>query len=211
MTGIAQAAQLPKGFVYVKEVIPTAQLDIRYYSKNNFVGSRVDGYKAPKAILTSETAEALKDVSKDLDAKGYRIKIYDAYRPQKSVNHFIRWSKDLNDTKMKAQYYPNTDKKDLFKLGYLAKKSGHSRGSTVDLTLVYKKSGKEVDMGSSYDFLDKISAHDSTQITAKQAQNRKILKNVMVKHGFKPLAKEWWHYTLINEPYPDTYFDFNIE
>lgn len=171
---------------------------------------RIDGYNTPSAILTNEAAQALKAVSEELDAKGYYLKIFDAYRPQKAVQHFIRWAQDENDTKMKSQFYPYLNKKDLFKLGLLATKSAHSRGSTVDLTLVSKATGQELDMGSSYDYLDPISAHGNNKITLDQSYNRRLLKNIMQKHGFRPNPKEWWHYTLINEPYPNRYFDFDI-
>lgn len=211
LTGCAQKAHSPEGFVYIDQVIPTVKYDIRYYSENNFVGTRIDGYMTPEAILTNKAAQSLKAVSEDLDSQGYYIKVFDAYRPQKAVNHFMRWAKDVNDIKMKQWYYPNVEKKDLFKLGYIAEKSGHTRGSTVDLTLVCKTTGKELDMGSSYDFLDTISAHGTTRITPEEAANRRILKTAMEKHGFKSYAKEWWHYTLINEPYPNRYFDFNIK
>ncbi|MFC5700288.1 M15 family metallopeptidase [Cohnella faecalis] len=203
--------ELPKGFVYLDEAIPTAIFDIRYYGDNNFVGARIDGYKAPYAILTSKAASSLKSVSDELAKKGYRLKIFDAYRPQKAVDHFIRWSKDAKDTKAKKSYYPNVAKKDLFKLGYLASKSGHSRGSTVDLTLVIAKTGEEADMGGSFDFLDPVSSHGTKKITAKQTANRTLLKKAMEKHGFKSYSKEWWHYTLRSEPYPKTYFNFNVE
>lgn len=208
--GCAQKTHTPEGFVYVHQLIPTAHYDIRYYDDNNFAGTRIDGYKAPVAISTMEAARALKEVSEELDRQGYQLKIFDAYRPQKAVNHFIRWGKNLNDTKMKALYYPNIDKKDLFNLGYLAKKSGHSRGSTFDLTLVDKKTGQELDMGSHFDFLDEISAHGTTLINPEQAAHRKILQGAMLRHGFKSYAREWWHYTLINEPYPNQYFDFDV-
>lgn len=208
---VSEKAHIPAGFVYVNQVVPNVQPDIRYYSENNFVGTRIDGYKAPTAILTNETAKALQAVNEDLGKQGYSLKIFDAYRPQKAVNHFIRWAQDISDTKMKSRYYPNVDKKDLFNLGYIAKKSGHTRGSTIDLTLVDKKTGKEVDMGSSFDLLDEISAFGTTLITTKQAANREILKNAMQRHGFKPYAREWWHYTLINEPYPKQYFNFDVE
>lgn len=203
--------KLPKGFVYLDELIPTAQYDIRYYSDNNFIGTRIDGYKAPFAIMTSKAAKALKAVSDDLNLQGYELKIFDAYRPKKAVNHFVAWAKDSKDIKMKELFYPNVDKTKLFKLGYIATKSGHSRGSTVDLTIVYKKTGKEVDMGSSFDYLDVISNHGSKKITAKQTANRNILKKAMVKRGFQLYSKEWWHYTLNNEPYPKQYFDFDVQ
>jgi D-alanyl-D-alanine dipeptidase len=202
---------LPKGFVYVDEVIPTVEVEIRYYSDYNFVGMRIDGYEAPIAILASETAQALQKVSEELSLKGYRLRIYDAYRPQKAVNHFIRWSKDAEDEQMMTDFYPDIEKSKLFKLGYIATRSGHSRGSTIDLTLVNSKTGDPVDMGSPYDLLGPISNHGTKLITDKQTANRNILKNAMEKHGFKPYSKEWWHYTLKNEPYPNKYFDFNVE
>jgi len=211
VTGCTQKSHAPEAFVYIDQVIPTVHCDIRYSTENNFVGTRIDGYEASAAILTSETAQALKAVSEELYPQGYYLKIFDGYRPQKAVDHFIRWAKDVSDTKMKAQYYPNVDKKDLFKLGYIAKKSGHTRGSTVDLTLVFKETGEEVDMGSGFDFLDEISAHGTKLISAEQAANRRKLKKAMERHGFRSYAKEWWHYTLINEPYPNQYFNFDVK
>lgn len=202
---------LPQGFVYLDEVIPTAQYEIRYYGDNNFVGKRIDGYKAPLAIFSRTAATALKAVSEDLAKKGYILKIYDAYRPQTAVNHFVRWSQNAVDTKMKQQYYPRLDKRNLFKLGFIAKKSGHSRGSTVDLTIVNKETGAEVDMGSPFDFFGDISYYDTPLINKTQKANRAILKEAMVKQGFKPYSKEWWHFTLIKEPYPKQYFDFKVE
>jgi len=201
----------PKDFVYVNEMIPTARFDIRYYGNNNFVGTRIDGYRAPLAIMTRKAALALKDVSDELQPKGFTLLIHDAYRPQKAVNHFVRWSQDSKDTKMKQQFYPFLDKRNLFKLGFIAKKSGHSRGSTVDLSLVNSKTGTAVDMGSPYDFFGDISYYDTKQISKVQKENRKILKDAMEKHGFKPYSKEWWHFTLIKEPYPNKYFNFNVE
>lgn len=210
LTGCAQKAHVPEGFVYVREVIPEAQLDIRYYSNNNFIGRQIAGYQAPTAILTLPAARALSAVNTDLGSQGYRLKIFDAYRPQKAVRDFIEWS-ETGDAKMKDEYYPHVDKRDLFRLGYIAKKSGHSRGSTVDLTLVDKKTNAELDMGSGFDFLDPISAHGSPAITEQQSANRELLKAAMEKHGFKSYSREWWHYTLINEPYLDRYFDFDID
>ncbi|MEK3736102.1 M15 family metallopeptidase [Paenibacillus sp. FSL H7-0941] len=203
--------RLPQGFVYLDEVIPTAHFEIRYYGDNNFVGERIDGYKAPLAIFSRTAATALKAVSEDLAKKGYILKIYDAYRPQTAVNHFVRWSQNSADTKMKQQYYPLLDKRNLFKLGFIAKKSGHSRGSTIDLTIVNKETGVDVDMGSPFDFFGDISFYDTSLITKTQKANRAILKEVMVKQGFKPYSKEWWHFTLIKEPFPKQYFDFKVE
>jgi D-alanyl-D-alanine dipeptidase len=206
-----KAHNLPQGFVYLDDIIPAAQYEIRYYSSNNFVGKRIDGYQAPLAIMSRQAASALKKVSEDLAHKGYILRIYDTYRPQKAVNHFIRWSKDVSDIQMKEQYYPALDKKNLFKLGFIASKSGHSRGSTVDLTLAYQKSGDAVDMGSPYDFFGPISYYDTHLISKTQKANRQILKDAMKKQGFKPYSKEWWHFTLMNEPYPGTYYNFDVE
>ncbi|BBI34215.1 M15 family metallopeptidase [Cohnella abietis] len=208
---IEKKRKLPKGFVYMDEVIPAAKSEIRYYSDYNFVGKRIDGYKAPIAILASDAAKALKAVSDEVEKKGYTLLIYDAYRPQKAVNHFIRWAKDSKDTKMKDIFYPAVDKTKVFKLGYVASKSGHSRGGTVDLTIIDKKTGEIVDMGSPYDFFGDISSHGTKLITSEQTANRNILKNAMVKHGFRLYSKEWWHYTLNKEPFPNKYFDFDVE
>ncbi len=208
---IPKQRKLPDGFAYVDEVIPSAQLEIRYYGDYNFVGTRIDGYNAPVAILSERAAKALKAVNTELERKGYVLHIYDAYRPQKAVDHFARWAKDVKDTKMKMDFYPKVDKTMVFKLGYVASKSGHSRGSTIDLTIAYKKTGEVVDMGSPYDFFGDISGHGTKLITAKQTSNRDVLKNAMVKHGFKPYDKEWWHYTLIKEPFPKKYFNFDVQ
>ncbi|GGF68533.1 D-alanyl-D-alanine dipeptidase [Paenibacillus albidus] len=208
---LSKQHNLPKGFVYLDEVIPTAQYEIRYYGDNNFTGRRVTGYKAPLAIFSQQAATALKAVSDDLDRKGYILKIYDAYRPQKAVNRFKSWSLDASDTKMKQQYYPTLNKRDLFKLGFIASKSGHSRGSTVDLTLVHKSTGEQVDMGSPFDFFGNISYYDNPLINKTQQANRAILKAAMAAQGFKPYSKEWWHFTLIQEPFPKRYFDFDVE
>lgn len=198
------------GFVLLSEAVPDAILEIRYYSTYNFVGDRIDGYEEPIALLTKEAAQALKQVSDDVKAKGYRLKIFDAYRPQKAVEHFSRWAKDIADTRMKPYFYPNVNKSQLFALGYIAAKSGHSRGSTVDLTLFDMKTEKEVDMGGTFDFFGKQSHPDFTGITKKQYAARMLLRNAMIARGFKPLAEEWWHFTLANEPYPDTYFTFPV-
>ncbi len=202
---------IPEGFVYVDELIPDAILEVSYYSADNFVGSRVDGYLAPKVILTIEATEALAAVADELRQQGLVLKIFDGYRPQQAVNHFIRWAADVEDEKMKYKYYPEVDKKELFSLGYIAKKSGHSRGSTVDLTLIDINTGEELDMGSGFDYFGEISHHNTNMINEQQMQNRAILRKVMEKHGFVAYSKEWWHYTLKNEPYPDTYYDFPVQ
>ena len=193
------------------EAVPDAILEIRYYSTYNFVGERIDGYEAPVAYLTKEAAAALKEASDELVRKGYRIKIYDAYRPQTAVNHFARWAEDVKDTKMKKYFYPGLDKSVLFKQGYIDYKSGHSRGSTVDLTLFDMKTGKELDMGGTFDYFGIKSHPDYKKITKTQYNNRMILRNAMTAHGFRPLSTEWWHFTLNDEPYPDTYFDFPVK
>jgi D-alanyl-D-alanine dipeptidase/L,D-peptidoglycan transpeptidase YkuD (ErfK/YbiS/YcfS/YnhG family) len=203
---------MPEGFVYVSDtVIPGVVCDIRYYGTNNFVGGRVDSYNAPEAILTTAAARALRQASDILGKKGYAIKIFDAYRPASAVAHFVRWAADLGDTKMKEVFYPDIDKSELFKRGYISKRSGHSRGSTVDLTLTDAKTGREVDMGSPFDFFGAVSAPDSGLVTDKQRSNRRILRDAMTSCGFAPIATEWWHFTLKNEPYPKEYFDFKIE
>jgi len=208
---VVKKNNLPKGFVYIDDMIPSAQFDIRYYSEYNFVGKRIDGYKAPLAIMSLKGVTALKKVSDELEKKGYLLLIYDAYRPQKGVNDFVRWSKDAKDTKMKNEFYPLLDKRNLFKLGFISSKSGHTRGSTIDLSLVHKSTGKVVDMGGPFDFFGDISNHGTKLITKQQTGNRNVLKNAMVKYGFKPYSKEWWHYTLINEPFPKQYFNFDVE
>ena len=199
------------GFVVLGEYIPDIIQEIRYYSTYNFVGDRIDGYEMPCALMTREAAEALKKVSDDVMKMGYRLKIYDAYRPQRAVNHFVRWAKDIKDTRMKNYFYPELDKSRLFPEDYIMEKSGHSRGSTVDLTLFDMKTGKELDMGGTFDYFGEKSHPDYKKITKQQFKNRMILRDVMVKHGFKPLYSEWWHFTLENEPYPDTYFTFPVK
>lgn len=201
---------LPQGFVYVSDVAPDILLDIRYYSAYNFVGTRVDGYHAPVAILTAEAAQALKKAGDELRSQGYLLKIFDAYRPQQAVDHFVRWAKEINDTIYKRVFYPDVDKSKLFTLGYIASKSGHSRGSTVDLTLVDIYTGKELDMGAPFDFFGPKSGHGTHLVTPAQTANREILKNAMLKHGFRSYKEEWWHYTLNGEPYPETYFGFKV-
>ncbi len=198
------------GFVLLSEAVPDAILEIRYYSTFNFVGKRIDGYEQPVALLTREAAAALRLVSDDLLRRGYRLKIYDAYRPQKAVDHFAAWAHDAASISMKPYFYPGTDKSDLFSLGYIAKHSGHSRGSTVDLTLFDMRTGKEADMGGTFDLFGERSHADFKGITKKQRENRMLLRKAMVKRGFRPFSKEWWHFTLAGEPYPDTIFTFPV-
>ena len=197
-------------FVLIGEVIPDAILEIRYYTSYNFVGDRIDGYEEPLAMLTQEAADSLKAVSDDLREKGYRLKIYDAYRPQMAVDNFMEWALDADDTKMKEYFYPELEKDVLFPQGYIAEYSGHSRGSTVDLTLFDMKTEKELDMGGTFDYFGELSHPDYKDITEEQYANRMILRDAMMEHGFKPLEEEWWHFTLKDEPYPDTYFTFPV-
>ena len=197
-------------FVSIAEVVPDAILEIRYYTTYNFVGARIDGYKQPTALLTREAADSLRAVSDDVLAQGYRLKIFDAYRPQCAVDHFVRWAADVSDTLMKPYFYPDLDKSVLFEQEYIMEKSGHTRGSTVDLTLFDMATEREVDMGGTFDWFGIESHPDYTDITPQQYANRMILREAMLRHGFKPLASEWWHFTLADEPYPDTYFTFPV-
>ncbi len=197
-------------FVLLSDAVPDAILEIRYYSTYNFVGERIDGYEEPVALMTREAAEALREVSEDAAELGYRLKIYDAYRPQAAVSHFVRWAKDPDDTRMKAYFYPELEKDLLFPQGYILEHSGHSRGSTIDLTLFDMRTGKEADMGGTFDYFGERSHPDYTGITEEQYENRMVLRDLMTAHGFEPLAEEWWHFTLKDEPYPDTYFTFPV-
>lgn len=200
-----------EGFAVVTDIIPDAILEMRYYSTFNFVGERIDSYEAPIAYLTKEATNALLGASNDLIKKGYRIKIYDAYRSKIAVNHFKRWAKDLDAVAMKKYFYPDKEKAELFAIGYVAERSSHSRGSAVDLTIVDMITGRDVDMGCGFDFFGEISHSDNIKgLTDEQINNRMILRKAMTDNGFKIHPKEWWHFTLINEPYPDTYFDFPI-
>ena len=210
-------------FVTLTDVVPDAILEIRYYGTYNFVGARIDGYLQPTALLTRRAADSLRAVSDDLKAQGYRLKIYDAYRPQMGVDHFVRWGTALDDTLMKPYFYPNETKDSLFIKDYIATRSGHSRGSTVDLTLFDMRTEKEVDMGGTFDWFGRESHPDcggnpetglyrkNDTVTATQFANRMLLRTVMLRHGFKPYDCEWWHFTLRDEPYPDTYFAFPVQ
>ncbi len=196
-------------FVDVGALLPNAVLDIRYFGHHNFVGKPVDGYNAPKCLLHNSAATALKKVQVAAQTQGLSLKIYDCYRPQRAVDHFVRWVNDLEDTRTKAEFYPNLGKDKL--LGdYIAAKSGHSRGSTIDLTLVDAK-GKELDMGSPFDMFDTLSNTDDPRISAEQKANRYKLKSLMTEAGFAPYSMEWWHFTYKPQAYPATYFDFVVE
>ncbi|MBQ6966165.1 MAG: M15 family metallopeptidase [Bacteroidaceae bacterium] len=217
-------------FVTITDVVPDVILEIRYYGTYNFVGTHIDGYEEPTALLTRQAADSLKAVSDDVKAQGYRLKIYDAYRPQKGVDHFVRWAADIPDTLMKRYFYPDLDKSVLFEQEYIYEKSGHTRGSTVDLTLFDMTKEKELDMGGTFDWFgpeshpdfcgnpetgeytgDNSKSPKGRIITAEQFANRMILRKAMLDHGFKPLDSEWWHFTLKDEPFPDTYFTFPVK
>ena len=206
----AEGQQGREYFVSLTEAVPDAILEIRYFSTYNFVGERIDGYLAPTALMTREAADSLKAVSDDVMRLGYRLKIYDAYRPQCAVDHFVRWAADVADTTMRRYFYPDVDKSLLFEKGYIYEKSGHTRGSTVDLTLFDMTTEKEVDMGGTFDWFGLESHPDYRDITEEQFANRMILRQAMLRHGFNPLDEEWWHFTLKNEPFPDTYFTFPV-
>jgi D-alanyl-D-alanine dipeptidase len=228
-------SHMPNGFVDVKELSPSILLDIRYYGPYNFVGGRIDGYNAPKCILTKEAASALAKVQKELEKSSLSLKVYDCYRPQMAVDHFVQWARDMNDTRMREEFYPTLKKSDLLQRVYIDARSGHSRGSTVDLTLVplpapaqvaYRPGEKlhacyllaeerfrdnSIDMGTGFDCFHTLSHTASKKVGAKQKKHRLVLKSIMEKYGFKHYHKEWWHFTLRKEPFPKKYFDFIIE
>ncbi len=198
------------GFVLLGSFVPHIVQEIRYYSTYNFIGDRIDGYEEPCALLTKEAARALKAVASEMIVQGYRLKIFDAYRPACAVRHFVLWGIEDQDIRMKPYFYPELEKQELFAKGYIAKQSSHSRGSTVDLTLLDMRTGKELDMGSPFDLFSPISHPDCRDITEEQYENRMCLQRAMVRGGFIPMDCEWWHFTLKNEPYPDTYFEFPV-
>ncbi|WP_407383161.1 M15 family metallopeptidase [Ruminococcus sp.] len=202
--------QNPSGFVLLSDFVPGVIQEIRYYSTYNFIGDRIDGYEEPCALLTKEAARALKTVSNEMMVQGYRLKVFDAYRPAGAVRHFVLWGIEDQDTRMKPYFYPDLTKQELFEKGYIANQSSHSRGSTIDLTLFDMSTGKELDMGSPFDLFGVISHPDYRRITEEQYANRMILRNAMLRHGFEPIDCEWWHFTLKDEPYPDTYFEFPV-
>ncbi|MBT8041387.1 MAG: M15 family metallopeptidase [Gammaproteobacteria bacterium] len=206
-------ADPPDGFVEIRSAVPGVQVELRYLTADNFVGEPIDGYEADRCFITAKAARALGKVQHELSHVGLSLKVFDAYRPQRAVDHFVRWAEDLDDTKMRAAYYPDVEKQHLFRDGYIAAKSGHSRGSTVDVTIVSAGPGapEELDMGTPWDFFGPKSWPLSRDVTAQQRSNRMLLQNLMVKHGFLPLAEEWWHFKLVDEPFPDTYFDFVVE
>jgi D-alanyl-D-alanine dipeptidase len=227
--GLQSPTEDASQFVTLTDAVPDAILEIRYFGTYNFVGDRIDGYLEPTALLTKQAADSLRAVSDDVVKQGYRLKIYDAYRPQKAVDHFVRWAEDIPDTRMKVYFYPDLDKNVLFPQEYICAKSGHSRGSTLDLTLFDMTTEKELDMGGTFDWFGPESHPDfcgnpetgeftgdnskspaARSITAEQFEHRMILRRAMLRHGFKPFDTEWWHFTLKDEPFPDTYFTFPV-
>ena len=200
----------PSGFVVLADFVPHVVQEIRYYSTYNFIGERIDGYEVPCALLTIEAARALKSVSSEMLVQGYRLKVFDAYRPGRAVRHFVLWGIEDQDIRMKPYFFPELEKQELFSKGYVASQSSHSRGSTVDLTLLDMTTGKELDMGSPFDLFSEVSHPDYKGITPEQYENRMRLQRVMVRNGFEPIDCEWWHFSLVQEPYPDTYFDFPV-
>ena len=203
--------EIPSSFIDAKSIIKDLDVELRYYTSNNFVGDTIRGYHANRLFLTKPTVEALAKVQDSLQTMGLCLLVYDGYRPQQAVNHFIEWAKDLDDTIQKQQFYPNTPKSTLFQEGYIASQSGHSRGSTVDLTIIDAASMKPLDMGSPYDFFGTESWVEYPNINEKQKANREVLQGVMNAFGFRSYSKEWWHFTLRNEPFPETYFNFPIK
>ena len=200
----------PSGFVLLADYVPHIVQEIRYYSTYNFIGERIDGYEEPCALLTIEAARALKAAAGELLVQGYRLKVFDAYRPACAVKHFVLWGIEDQDVRMKPYFYPELEKQELFARGYIAKQSSHSRGSAVDVTLLDMKTGKELDMGSPFDLFSEVSHPDYRGITQDQYENRMLLQKVMVRSGFQPIDCEWWHFSLKDEPYPDTYFAFPV-
>jgi D-alanyl-D-alanine dipeptidase len=231
--GPAHAGEMPKDFVYLRDVDPSIAQDMRYAGTDNFTGHRVPGYDAPECVLVRPAAEALRAVQAELKPKGLGLKIYDCYRPAQAVAAFVAWSEQPDDPKSKSVHYPALAKSSLFPLGYIARLSGHSRGATMDLTIVplgedrpsypgdplgactaeppQREADTSLDMGTGFDCFDAKANTVTPGLTAEQSANRQKLVDVMRRHGFKNYDKEWWHYTLANEPYPDTIFDFAIE
>src|SRR5712691_710957 len=209
-SALAQAP-VPRGFVDAADVAEGLVVDMRYFGTNNFVGEKIDGYERPRCLLSAQAATALAAVQRDIASRGLGLKVFDCYRPVRGVAHFVRWARrPEDDPKRKAEYYPDIDKRDLFKLGYIAARSGHSRGSTVDITLVRRADKTELDMGTPYDFSGRQSWVADKSVSVEAQKNRALFATGMRRGGFVPYHKEWWHFTLANEPFPDAYFDFPV-
>jgi D-alanyl-D-alanine dipeptidase len=205
----AAAQERPNSFVDAATVVPGLMADMRYAGAHNFIGRPIEGYQKPRCLLTREAAAALADVARELAPRGLVIKAFDCYRPVRAVANFERWARDLSDTAAKAEFYPDVDKRTLFRDGYIAARSGHSRGSTIDLTLAHAD-GRELDMGTPFDFFSARSWAAAADISGSAKENRALLSAAMRRHGFRPYEKEWWHFTLAHEPFPATYFDFPV-
>ena len=201
--------QRPAAFVDAATVVPGLVVEMRYVTDNNFVGRPIDGYEKPVCLLTRPAARALAEVARDLEPRGLKLKVFDCYRPKRAVAHFLRWARAVDDLKNKSAYYPDLDKRQLFSGGYIAAHSGHSRGSTVDITLVGKAG--ELDMGTPFDFLSRPSNTLDPAIRGEAQKNRLLLVLAMERRGFRAYDKEWWHFTLRGEPFPETYFDFPVQ
>lgn len=202
-------ATLPEGFLYLDSLIPDARVELRYSGSHNFIGEPVEGYQQARPVLSKPAAQALVRAQEALRPFGLGILVFDAYRPQRAVDHFVRWAENLEDTRMKAEFYPEVDKQNLFRDNYIAARSGHSRGSTVDLTLVdLNPPHALLDMGTGFDFFGPASWPEHAALSPQQRANRLLLQRLMQEQGFRPYPKEWWHFTLENEPHPDHYFDF---
>lgn len=207
------AGERSPAFVDAGEIVPGLVVEMRYAGEHNFVGRRIDGYRRRLCLLTGQAAKALAEVQRDLAEDALGLKVFDCYRPSRAVTHFVRWAENLADERGKAEFYPDVNKRDLFKDGYIAARSSHSRGSTVDITLVRLEDGQpaaELDMGTPFDFFSKRSWLEDKSVNAQAQANRALLAAAMAKRGFKPYDQEWWHYTLAEEPFPDTYFDFPV-
>ena len=200
----------PDAFVDAATVVPGLIVEARYFGSHNFVGGRIDGYERPLCLLSRPAAAALAQVARDLEPRRLVLKAFDCYRPARGVRHFVRWARNVGDTAHKAEFYPEIDKRDLFRLGYIAAQSGHSRGSTIDLTLARASDGREVDMGTPFDFFSPRAWPSDRSVSAEARENRTLLAQAMRRRGFMAYNKEWWHFTLRSEPYPHTYFDFPV-
>lgn len=200
---------MPANFVYLRDAVPDIVEDVRYFCADNFVGEPIPGYEAARLLITAEAAAAMHQVQQHLQQVGLGLKVFDAYRPRRAVNFFREWSQNAQDIRKQAVYYPRLDKTSLFAAGYLVEFSSHSRGSTVDLTII-DACGAELDMGTCFDYFDLSSWTASNSVNAQQRANRLLLRTVMELHHFLPVEEEWWHFTLKNEPYPHTWFDFPV-
>jgi zinc D-Ala-D-Ala dipeptidase len=207
---VALAQERPAQFVDAATIVPGLILDMRYAGAHNFVGRPIDGYERPRCLLSQAAAAALAAVARDLAAHGLVVKAFDCYRPTRAVANFVRWARDFNDSAGKAEFYPQVDKRRLFRDGYISPLSGHSRGSTVDLTLARADDGRELDMGTPFDFFGPKSWPADRSISAEAQANRVLLAGAMRRGGFRPYEREWWHFTLRHEPFAATYFDFPV-